>query len=60
MEAQINLDKNMIYVVSKQGLRQFKPPKSGFGETVISWQNNAPVKVITTFSEKLDQEGERL
>ena len=55
MEAKINLEENMIYIVSKQKITQMEPPNGGFGENVISWQNHAAVHATTKFTTPIER-----
>ncbi|MFD9627715.1 DUF3954 domain-containing protein [Peribacillus muralis] len=60
MEAKINLEENMIYIVSNQKLTSMNPPVGGFGETMITWQNDKAVHTTTKFSTPIGKKEKKL
>ncbi|WP_349730429.1 DUF3954 domain-containing protein [Peribacillus frigoritolerans] len=55
MEVKINLEENMVYVVSNQKLTSMNPPDGGFGETIIMWQNDNAVHATTKFTTRIGE-----
>ncbi|WP_338565246.1 DUF3954 domain-containing protein [Peribacillus frigoritolerans] len=57
-ETKINLEENMIYIVSNQKLTPMNPPDGGFGETIIMWQNDNAVHATTKFTTRIGENRE--
>lgn len=52
MVAQIDLMENAVYRVVDGQLIKVTKPGTGFGEQIITWQNNKPTHCKITFTEK--------
>lgn len=52
MVAEIDLMENAVYRVVDGQLIKVTKPGTGFGEQIITWQNNKPTHCKITFTEK--------